>query len=248
MSDPASLLRTGDLPGLRALFAARVRAEPGRAAHRVDLADVLIVAGELERADALLDAATVQDPAIALPVALTRQLIRAATAREDCFAARRPPELVAEADEGLVAALARLAGTDASGAVAGELAGTIDGRRFEGVRDGDDRLAEVLEVLTSTGKYVWVSLAQVASLKPLPPARLRDVAWRQAELEVRGGPGGVVYLPAIYPGAATDPQRLGRETDWMEVDGAVRGMGLRTFLVGEDAVTFDDFAELAVDA
>jgi len=243
MSDPATLLRDGDLTGLRALFSDRVRAQPAKAAHRLDLADVLIVLGELERADALLDAAAAQDTSVAVPVALARQLVRAATAREDCFASRRPPELVTEPDAGLTAALARLAGSDAPEADT-VLTGTVDGRPFAGLRDGDDRTAEVLEVLTSTGKYVWVSLAQVASLKPRQPERLRDLVWRQAELEVRGGPSGIVYLPCIYPGAATDAQRLGRETDWVEAEG--RGLGQRTFLVGDDALTFGEFAELAV--
>jgi len=246
MSGAAALLQGGDLSGLRTLFADRVRAEPAVAGHRMDLADVLIVRGELERADAQLDLAATQDPAVAVTAALARQLVRAAVAREDCFAARRPPELVGDADAGVAAAVARLAGLDAPSTGDGP-AGTVDGRSFAGIRDGDDRTAEVVEVLTSTGKYMWLSWNQVAALSVRPPERLRDLVWRQAELEVRGGPSGVVYLPAIYPGAdMTDGQRLGRETAWVEDGGTVRGLGLRTWLVGEEALALGEFAELAV--
>ncbi len=250
---PADLLRAGDLPGLRALFAARVRAEPGQAAHRVDMADVLIVAGDLERADTHLSLASDQDTSLGLAVALTRQLLRAATARIETFEQRRPPELVTEADPAITAALAILAGVgDAEPASdAAELGGTLNGERFTGLRDGDGRTPTVLEILTSTGKYCWVSFADIASLKVQKAERLRDLVWRPAELEVRGGPTGIVYLPAIYHAAAdemTDAHRLGRATDWVEEGETVRGLGLRTWLVGEEAVTLDDVVELAVGA
>ena len=248
MSDPATLLREGDLDGLRTWFAGKVRAEPARAAHRVGLADILIVQGDLERADSQLDLAAAQDTSLALPIALTRQLIRAATARNETWTQRRPPELVTEADAGIAAALARLAGVGHD-ALEAELSGTVDGRAFTGLRDADDRMAEVLEVLTSTGKYVWVSLAQVTSLKLANPERPRDLVWRRAELEVRGGPSGVVYLPAVYPAVTmSDAQRLGRETDWVEQGAETLGLGLRTFLVGDDALAIGEFGDLAVAA
>ena len=250
MTEADDLLRAGDLGALRALYATRARAEPARAAHRLALAEVLILQGELERADAQLDIAAGQDDALALPVALTRQLIRAAAARDDCFTRRRPPEQVAEPDAGLVAALARLAGAEVLRDLGpGELRGTLDDRAFEGIRDADDRTAEVLEVLTTTGKYVWVSLARVASVVVHPPERPRDIVWRRAELDVRDGPSGIVYLPAIYHAAdMTDAQRLGRETDWVEEGDLVRGVGLRTFLAGDEAVAFGEFGAMAVDA
>ena len=58
-------------------------------------------------------------------------------------------------------------------------------------------------------------------------------------MSVADGPDGEVYLPAIY--AADDPMndalRLGRETDWRQVEpGPVRGVGQRLFMMGDDAV------------
>jgi protein involved in temperature-dependent protein secretion len=49
-----------------------------------------------------------------------------------------------------------------------------------------------------------------------------------------------VFLPTTYCAGGDgvdDAVRLGRRTDWMSVgdDGTSRGIGLRTYLVGEDA-------------
>ncbi|RZM09536.1 MAG: hypothetical protein EOP68_08885 [Sphingomonas sp.] len=251
MTDPASpstaLLKEGDLTALRQLFAARVRDEPWQAGHRLDLADVLIVLGELERGDGHLALASEQDTALALPVALTRQLVRAAMARVETFEQRRVPELVAEPDGMIAAALARLAGVD-DGPAPEPVAATVDGQAVAEFLDLDDRTADVLEVLTSTGKYVWVPFSQVASLKVQSPERLRDIVWRPAELEVRGGPAGVVYLPTIYHGGqgVTDAHRLGRATEWIEDGSRATGIGLRTFLSDDEAPTLGEFAELGI--
>jgi type VI secretion system protein ImpE len=249
MTDTASLLATADLTGLRQVFAARVREEPWQARHRLDLADILIVQGELERADGHLALASEQDTALALPVALTRQLLRAATARVETFEQRRVPDPVAEPDAVLAAALARLAGVEDAPAPS-PVAATVDGGFVTAFLDLDDRTADVLELLTSTGKYVWVPFSQIAALKVRRPERLRDIVWRPAELEVRGGPTGVVYLPAIYHGGegATDAHRLGRATDWIEDGDRATGIGLRSFLVDDDAIALGDFAELGVAA
>jgi len=240
-------LRDGRLADARALAAARVKAAPSDPAARLDLADVLIVLGEWDRADTHLDMAGTLDPTRAVRAALARQLVRAAAWRDDAFTSGRPPELVTEPDAAVAHALARLAGR-APDAEPPAPTGTCDGAPFDALRDADDRTAGVLEVLTSTGKYMWVPFAAVASLRPSRPEGLRDLVWRPAELDVAGGPGGVVYLPATYHAAApTDAQRLGRETDWVEAaDGTATGLGARCLLVGDDLKTFDDFAELTV--
>lgn len=247
MSDLATLLREARLGDARAQAAGRVRANPSDVAARLDLADVLIVLGEWERADAHLDMAGTLDPGRAVAAALTRQLIRAAAWRDDSFTRGRPPELVTEPDAGVANALARLAGREPA-AEEPELSGTCDGAPFRTLRDADDRTAGVLEVLTSTGKYMWVPLAAVLSLRPSRPDSVRDLVWRPAELDVAGGPGGVVYLPATYHAAApSDAQRLARETEWAEAaDGTTAGAGARCLLVGDGLLTLDGFAELTV--
>ena len=73
------------------------------------------------------------------------------------------------------------------------------------------------------------------------PKRARDLYWRRVNMSVRGGPDGVVYLPAIYGDddpALSDALRLGQATDWIEVsEGLVRGVGQRMFLVGQDLIS-----------
>jgi type VI secretion system protein ImpE len=253
-SDPelAALLRDARLDDARTLAAARVRATPNDARARLDLADILVVLGEWDKADNHADLAGTYDPSRAVGLALLRQLIRAATWRDQSFADRRPPDLVTEPDAGIVAALALLAGTAPPEEEPPALTVTIDGETKEGFRDLDDRLAGVLEVLTGNGRYLWVPLSQVASLRPARPERLRDLVWRPAEIEVTGGPSGTVYIPALYPfapGEGDASHRLGRATDWIEgADGSLRGIGQRGWLAGDDILTLDGFEELSVRA
>ncbi|WP_076070862.1 type VI secretion system accessory protein TagJ [Sphingomonas montana] len=247
LSPAATLIREGRLGDARDALLARVKAAPADPRARLDLAELLIVLGDYERADNHADVASTLDPSIALPTALTRQLIRAATWRRETFEQRRAPDLVTEPDAATTAAVARLAGVAPDTADPPEVPFTLDGRPIADLRDLDDRTATVLEVLTSTGNYVWVPFTAIVSLKIARPERLRDVVWRQAELDVRGGPNGVVYLPAIYHASAaeqSDDHRLGRATDWIEDGDTARGLGLRTFLAGEDALALDEIAEL----
>lgn len=249
-TDLSALLREAKLDEARAAAAAAVRAKPADAAARVDFAELLILFGEWDKADAQADLAGTYDTSRAVGLALLRQLIRAAAWRDETFRDRRPPDLVTEPDAHLAHALARLAGAEAADAAdAPDLSATIDGAPHAPFRDLDDRTAGVLEVLTGNGRYLWVPLAHVASLRPARPERLRDLVWRPAEISVRGGPEGTVYVPALYPFAAGEgapAQRLGRETDWIEEAGGVRGIGQRCFLAGDDIVTLDGFTDLAV--
>ncbi|SFS09712.1 type VI secretion system accessory protein TagJ [Sphingomonas jatrophae] len=244
-----ALLREAQLDAALALLTDRVRAAPADARDRLDLAELLILLGEWERADRAADLASTYDPSRAIGIALIRQLIRAAEWRDQTFRERRPPDLVTEPDAAIAAALARLAGTT-SDAEEPTLKGSIDGRDFAGLRDLDDRTAGVLEVLTGNGRYLWIPFARLAALRPATPERLRDLVWRPAEVELHGGPSGTVYLPALYPAAAGEgdaTHKLGRATDWIEEpDGSTRGIGQRCLLVGEDVVTLDGFAELVV--
>jgi len=91
--------------------------------------------------------------------------------------------------------------------------------------------------------------AAAAPLNPTPylGRRPRDLAWRRASLTVTDGPDGEVYMPVIYWSDApdlSDDLRLGRATDWRENAGLVRGVGQRTFLVGDAAVSVMELTTL----
>jgi len=111
---------------------------------------------------------------------------------------------------------------------------------FTQFRDADDRVAAVLELFHGAD-YVWLPLAQVASIAITPPRRLRELVWVHAHVETYEGSGGDVFLPVRYPGSASDPDpavRLGRQTVWDAIeDQVVVGRGRRVFLVDDREVS-----------
>jgi type VI secretion system protein ImpE len=118
---------------------------------------------------------------------------------------------------------------------------------FEDFRDGDDLSAGLFEVLTSTGKYFWIPAERVTRIELHPVERARDLLWRRATMEVADGPEGEIFLPAIYAPTPEDPAaRMGRLTSWSE-EQPVRGSGLRTYLVGEEAATLLELTELVFE-
>ncbi|MBL8837454.1 MAG: SciE type virulence protein [Alphaproteobacteria bacterium] len=266
-TDAKTLFSEGGLAAAIEAQMALVRQRATDADARAFLTDLLCFAGDFERADKQLDVIASQRTDLAVPVALSRQLVRAAVARRDVFEKGRPPELLAGADGTIQASLrvlldVRQGAAAAAAAAAAELEashprlrGTCDGAAFDDVRDADDVTARVLEVLTSTGKYYWVPLSSIGLLEFRKPERARDLLWRRAHIEVRGGPDGEVYVPAIYPlapdaGAANaDALRLGRETDWRGRDGEpARGIGQRVFLVGDEGRPINEIGTLAFAA
>lgn len=246
----SQLYQSGQLPEAVAAATQAVRERPTDLPSRWLLCELLCFSGDVARADLQLDALGQQDPKVAVGVSLFRHLIRAEQARQQFYKEGRVPEFLDQPSDELklrLEASIRLregAPADAAKLLekAEELrkptAGTCDGRPFKDFRDLDDFSASLFEVLTSNGKYYWVPFERVEQIKLSAPERLRDLLWRSAHLIVRGGPDGQVYLPVLYPAtAAQDDNRLklGRATDWQGGDGApTRGVGQRTFLVGEE--------------
>ena len=245
------LLDQGKLNEAVAAALEEVRSQPRDQAARLRLCDLLCFTGELERADKQLDALATLDPQFGLTAALGRQIIRGEVARQDFFQNGRVPEFVGEISpdlrqrlqasillrEGNATEAAKIL-SDAE-AARQPSCGDCDGRPFKALHDLDDLIAGVLEVVTSTGKYFWIGLNQVIRLEFVPPKSLRDLIWRQAELEVKNGPQGVVYIPVLYPGTAQHPDdtvRLGRMTVWTGGDGSgpIRGLGQRTWLIDDE--------------
>jgi type VI secretion system protein ImpE len=254
---PALLIQEGRLEEGLAALQAEVKARPLDAEKRFELGELLVLLGEWTRADNQLDLVSTQEPSFGVLVALMRQLIRGEAARKEVFEQGRAPELVGEVSGEVAAALRRLLDLRDPAVSAAEgpgdpapLKGFVDGRPFEGVRDLDDRVADVLEVLTSTGKYFWIPWTRVRSIELQKPTRLRDLVWRQADLDVADGPSGVVYIPATYAAPQADMtglSRLGRETTWVEEKGLTRGVGLRTLLIGDEDLSLSEFSALSFE-
>jgi type VI secretion system protein ImpE len=257
------LFRDGQLDEALAAAADAVKKAPTDPAARLLLAELLCFTGDLERADNHFDALTGAEPQLMTWALSSRQILRAEQARRDFYASGRVPTLLAPAEGAvrhLLEASVQARGGDGPGAAAlAERAeaervhprGNHAGLPFEDFRDLDDLTASVLEVLTSKGDYYWIPLDRVESIEFQPPARPRDLIWRRASLVVRDGPDSEVFIPALYAGTSSesdDTLRLGRQTDWRGGDGTpVRGVGQRTFLVGDVDVPILELTDLTFE-
>lgn len=227
-----------------------VKSNPSDPDKRLFLCDLLCLAHELPRADRQLETLGQQDSTLSVGISLYRQLIRAEQSRSEFYESGRPPEFMEDVPEILKLHLrASIAIRDGSLSEASSLLqeaenirvhpnGLCDGVPFEDFRDLDDLTGPFLEVLTSTGKYYWVSWDRIETLGFRKPKLLRDLIWRPAEMSIRTGPDAVVYVPALYFGShrSDDPQlRCGLGTNWVQAgDGPARGVGQRMFLVGNE--------------
>lgn len=240
-----------------------VKRKPTDSGTRGFLCELLGFSGDLERVDKHLDLIGHQDPQVALGVSLFRHLVRAEQARQQFFSEGRVPEFLTQPTPTLskhleASIFVREGEPDKAASLLSEaeasrphVSGTCDGAPFDDLRDLDDLLAPLFEVLTSNGKYYWIPLEQVELIEFRPIARPRDLLWRRARMVVKDGPDGEVYFPTLYAGSAQssdDRIRLGRMTDWQGGEGTpVRGLGLRTFLVGDQDRSILEIEELEIN-
>jgi type VI secretion system protein ImpE len=253
MTTAHECLKAGDLAAAIAAATATVKASPKSLEDRWLLAELLIVGGQFDRADAQFDTMMTLEPRVAVAAAPIRQLLRAEAARRQFFDEGRVPELLDGAGQQvrdrLEAFVLLRAGQPAeAGAVATRaeiarpaLGGTLTTggveRPFTDCRDLDDVTAEVFEVLTQTGKYYWIEMARVASVDFEPPVRPLDLVWRKARIVVPDAFDATVHMPAVYGTLthADDASRLGRRTEWVGGEGdAVVGVGRRVLLLDGD--------------
>jgi len=254
-ADLQTLLRSDKLDEAIEYLNAEVKKNPTGIDRRAQLAELLCVAGNLERADTVISAVADIDPKAMVGVALFRQLVRAEQARQQFYSVGRLPEFVVKPDALLELEL-RAAIAAREGAL-GELATLVAEReaarvppsgvaRFDDFRDLDDLSSAHIEVFTSTGKYFWIPISGIESIELRKPESQRDLLWRRALVSVAHGPDGEVFLPSIYVAKTmTAAQRLGHVTEFDDaVDRVALGKGLRTFLVGEESKTIRELGRI----
>ena len=261
MSTAGEAFMAGDIEGAVAAATAAVKAQPREPGPRWLLAEMLLFAGEFERADRALDAVIEDNPS---PTVMEfRQLLRAEVVRHQVLKDGRVPKFQGEdptpAQKAAAQAVTLLRAGDHAGAAAA--AAEAEGLRprapgkagdaaFDDLRDADDIFAGMVEVHTAGGEYMWVPVERLRALSFDAPKRPRDLYWRRCTIEMKDGQEGVVYMPAIYPWTAKDmpnPLRLGRGTEWQDDAGLVRGLGMREFLVGEEARTLAELTDITFD-
>lgn len=255
--------QAGRLDEAIALATEAVRNKPTDTDARSFLATLFCFVGDWERADKQLDTVMIQNTELVLGVSLVRQLVRAAQARDEFFSSGRLPEFISdppehaeislrasiELREGKLADAARLLARAEK--VRPDVRGTHNGKKFVGIRDLDDQLSGVCEVLTSTGKYYHTPFERIRLIEFKHPETPLDLLWRQAHIVVENGPHGDVYIPAIYHdrGASCDSQlRLGRATDWIgEHPAPILGVGQRMLLVGDEDLPIMSLGKIETD-
>jgi type VI secretion system protein ImpE len=248
MSEAKTILDAGDLAGAIDAATREVRSRPTDATARTLLFELLLFAGEWERALKQLDALARSDAQTEIGAQVYRNNVEALRARERLWADGVEPHFLfeppPEVDKHLAAIDGWRAGRRAEAnslvgdADAGEgLTGRVDGREFKGWRDADDLIGPVLELIISD-KYIWLPYAQVTLIEFAPPRRLRDLVWCPVRVETRAGASGEMFVPSLYEGShrhEDDRIKLGRMTDWEgDEGGPARGLGLRLFFVGKE--------------
>jgi type VI secretion system protein ImpE len=251
MSNPSERFDAGDLSGATDATLRLVKAHPTDTGKRAFLCELFCFAGDWDRADKQLELITKQDPETMVGAGLIRQLIRAATARQEFYQQGHLPEFVGEVPPLLQQHLkASVALRDRDVSQAAHLlaeaeqqrtptSGRCNGKPFDDWRDLDDLCAPFFEIFTTNGKYYWIPIDQVQVIEFRAPQHARDLLWRSAHLTFADGADAEVFLPALYvdsPASSSDRLRLGRMTEWREEgDGITRGIGQRMFLAGDEA-------------
>lgn len=223
--------------------------------------DLLILAGDYEKADAQCNVASTFAPQDAVGFSLFRHHLRAMEARAAWFEKGAVPDFThgpSELDQ--LAIKANIAARDGDAETAKAALAELDERRADisltvnagkagYIRDLDDRVPHALEVLTNGGKYLWIDYDRIESLAIEPMSRPRDLAYRQAELTLRDGAVASVLLPALYHGNDNSTQlMLARETLWNDDAALVTGRGQRCLIVGDDLVPFHEISSMSAPA
>lgn len=262
MASAGDFFKAGDLAAAITAAQSAVKSAPRDSGARWLLAELMLFAGDAERADRMLDAAVLDEPSPA--VLEFRKLLRAEVIRQQVWNEGRAPKFSAddatpaqtlaiqaavlaragEAEDAMTQALAAEEARPKRGGEAVLADGTTIA--FDDFRDADDLMAPMVEVLTTNGDHILVPVERLVALDFDAPRRPRDLAWRRTTIELEGGTEGVVYMPTIYAAAPgqPDPVRLGRVTEWSEGPGPVRGLGQRVFLIGEEAVALADLSAI----
>jgi type VI secretion system protein ImpE len=102
------------------------------------------------------------------------------------------------------------------------------------------------------GEYVWLPFGYIGSIIMEAPRFLRDLMWASAR--VTTAPGfkdqefGEVLLPVLCPLSWQHPQdevKLGRATEWQEIEGLETPSGQKLLLLdGEEVVPFLEMRDL----
>jgi type VI secretion system protein ImpE len=219
---PKQLFQAGKLNEAIAALGAELRDNPTDTQRRTFLFEMLSFAGEYDRAEKHLNLLADQGQSAQLGAVLYLAALHAEKLRRDIFRTGDFP-------------------SSRTPVPAEGIQGTLNGKEFQSFEDEDPRIGTRLEVFAA-GAYLWIPLEHILFMEMEAPKRLRDLLWIPAL--VRTGPAfkdmelGEVLIPAVCPLSFEDADtnvKLGRATEWRDVNGGTVPVGQKTFLVdGED--------------
>lgn len=226
------LYRAGRLDEAVEALGIELRNIPTDVQRRTFLFELLCFTGDYDRAEKQLDVLAQGGPRADMGALVLRSALHAERTRQAMFRAGDFPT---------------------HGAAPRPVSGTLDGRPFDSLADADPRIGARLE-LFAAGQYTWIPWEHVASIRMGPPARLRDLLWAPAI--IRTGPGfrgldlGEVLVPALAPLTAmhlSGDVRLGRVTEWEEIDGGGQApIGQKLLLVDGEEFPLLEVRELDI--
>ena len=234
-----------------------VKTHPADQSKRLFLFELIVFTGDLDRAKRQGDLLKYDNIELESAMQTYRKLLDAEAARRRVFREGTKPLFLGEVPEHVnlrLDALNRL--REGNKAEADSILknaieatppanGTLNGKPVEHLRDCDDVLSGIIEVMSHAG-YFWVPLEQIVALNLAAPKYPRDLYWISGHMELAQS-AGEMYLPALYPFShehADDAVKLGRHTDWLGGENEpIRGQGVKLFLAGEDAVPLLEWRE-----
>ncbi len=193
-----ALYREGKLREAIKALGEEVRSNPLDAKRRTFLFELLLFAGEYDRAEKQLDFLAGANAEASAGTMLYRSALHAERTRQSMFSNRETPPVKQETVFG----------------------GHWNGTAFGEISDSDPRIGANLEVFLA-GSYTWIPIHYLRRLEIEPPAGLRDLMWARARVETspefRLQELGEVLLPALCPLSsrhADETVHLGRESVW----------------------------------
>jgi type VI secretion system protein ImpE len=213
------LYQAGKLEEAVQILSAELRNDPTDVRRRTFLFELLCFTGELDRAEKQLDILSDTGKEAGMGTLIYRSAFQAERLRRVMFEQKTFPPTAAGPITQVI----------------------LNGSAFGALEDADPRIGARMEVYAA-GSYLWLPLAHIAAIRMEAPKRVRDLIWIPAILKTGPKCGGLdlgeVMIPALTPFAfrhADNAVRLGRQTVWEEVDGAMAPVGQKLLLVdGEE--------------
>src|SRR5208282_4720786 len=156
---PLALYREGRLREAIQALGEELRSNPLDVKRRTFLFELLLFAGEFDRAEKQLEILAGANPGAAMGLLLYRSALHAERTRQAMFANHELPASKHEAIHG----------------------GECNGTAFAEFSDADPRIGPNLEVFIA-GSYTWIPIHYLRRLEIEPPANLRDLVWARARV------------------------------------------------------------------